>query len=59
MAFVKDKDGNTKQVNDFVASNQQLLKKYGFIAITPANSTPEPVSETPKKKAGKAAAGKK
>ena len=58
MAFVKDKDGNTKQVTDFVANNNQLLKKYGYTAVTPATSKPEPVTETVKKKAAKAAVRK-
>lgn len=56
MALVKDKQGQTKDVSDFVAANNQLLIKYGYTRLDGGTPTPATPTTKSKKKAPKPAA---
>ena len=59
MVKVKDKTGREIEVNNFVGSNETLLKKYGYTLVTPTPEKPKEEKKEEKKSVNPAAASDK
>ena len=59
MVKVKDKTGREIEVNNFVGSNETLLKKYGYTLVTSIPEKPKEEKKEEKKSVNPAAASDK
>ena len=59
MIKVKDKKGHEIEVNNFVGSNEKLLKKYGYTRIDTPPAKPQEEKKEEKKSVNPAAASDK